>query len=795
MATADVAGTLRSSEESVALASQLRRLARVATTIAVLTSPAAYFSFRHAAHDSVLKSLILTALVVVGFRGLVDLVIRRIIPWPSLFGTEDARLREEDIVNRRRAWTWRFYYRVAIFFAGITTVVFLVDTRHATHRSWPGTGLHIFAAFFHLLGNRTLLLQLVLVFFLFFANFLIFMGPMMLMGISQIRGYEPGDAEWGVKLADVRGQVEAKEEVRRIVTLWQSGEAFEAAGGKRERGLLFLGAPGTGKTMLAKAIATGFNSPFVSIPGSGFAQTFIGIDALIVRFLARKAKRLARKWGGQCIVFIDEIDAVGLRRQALQGSNMLPVGSEDPAFFGRYGALNSSGDLIHETSAWREHMFNMRAPERRSPFPAWLNKTVNIVNQGIFPGMMGGGQGQLALNQLLVTMDGIDNPPFFRRFFTNRINTFLDSIYIVPRRAGRISLRLPKPRPLGAQIYFIGATNVPFERLDPALTRPGRMGRHVWFRTPTKIDRKDIFDLYLDKVAHDPDLDTPTRRDEIARITNGYSPAMIEQICSMALTNAHHEGLTAFTWQHLVDAMTVVESGTAVGVQYTPGETRAVAIHEAGHATAAHVYRPEIESSRLSIRMRGGSLGHHQFFDREERFSAWQSEDSGDIIHTVGAMAAEHVFYGENSRGVGGDLGQATALAATMVGVWGMAPNPLNLNGHDDPEKREQLEKRLRDIGFRLMNRTRASADFHADPVASVLQDRHKMNTAAMFLGIAFVTAYNFILTNKEKVERVALAVEEKKEIFGDDLNRLLDSVGLEKPEIDWTKEETWPKI
>ena len=66
-----------------------------------------------------------------------------------------------------------------------------------------------------------------------------------------------------------------------------------------------------------------------------------------------------------------------------------------------------------------------------------------------------------------------------------------------------MSLRLPPPRPLGAQIYFIGATNVPIERLDPALTRPGRMGRHVWFRTPTKDDRVDIFDLYLGKVAHD----------------------------------------------------------------------------------------------------------------------------------------------------------------------------------------------------------------------------------------------------------------------------------------------------
>src|SRR2546429_6919289 len=186
-------------------------------------------------------------------------------------------------------------------------------------------------------------------------------------------------------------------------------------------------------------------------------------------------------------------------------------------------------------------------------------------------------------------MDGIDRPPFFRRVLTNRVNTFLDASYIVPRRLGKIPLRIPRARPRGEQIYFIGATNVPMERLDPALTRPGRMGRHVWFRTPTKEDRKDIFNLYLDRVAHDPDLDGAKRRDEIARITNGYSPAMIEQICSMALTNAHHAGVMAFGWKHLVDAMTAIESGTAIGVRYVEHETRAIAIHEAGHAAAAHV--------------------------------------------------------------------------------------------------------------------------------------------------------------------------------------------------------------
>src|ERR1051325_8119376 len=154
--------------------------------------------------------------------------------------------------------------------------------------------------------------------------------------------------------------------------------------------------------------------------------------------------------------------------------------------------------------------------------------------------------GQMALNQLLVVMDGIDNPPLSRRVLTNRINQLLDATYIIPRRLGSFSLRLPRARPRGDQIYFIGATNIPIEQLDPALTRPGRMGRHVWFRTPTKQDRLDIFDLYLAKVAHDPDLDRPERRDEIARITSGYSPAMIEQVCSLALTYAHHQGRIAF---------------------------------------------------------------------------------------------------------------------------------------------------------------------------------------------------------------------------------------------------------
>src|SRR5215204_5953875 len=386
------------------LADQWRTLTRAATIVALLTSPALFVWFSQHNGWAWYWALLATLGVVIVFRGFADLLFRRLIPWPSLFGADSQQLREEDIMGRRRAWYWRKKWRLALVLITVNTVVWLFQGG-----TWWGTFVDIFNSIVEAISNPVVLGQIFFVLFLFIANFAILMGPMLLMGISQIRGFEPGDAQWGVQLADVRGQQEAKEEVRRVVTLWQSGEAFERAGGKRERGLLFLGAPGTGKTMLAKAIATGFNSPFISIPGSGFAQTFIGVDVVIVRYLARKARKLAAKWGGQCIVFIDEIDAVGMRRSSLGGAPvgaMRPPALEDLLFYGPSGALNPTGDMILETRAWRERLFTERAPDRATPHPL-LQRVGNVVNV-IAPGMMGGG-GQLALNQLLIVMDGVDN--------------------------------------------------------------------------------------------------------------------------------------------------------------------------------------------------------------------------------------------------------------------------------------------------------------------------------------------------------------------------------------------------
>ncbi len=136
-------------------------------------------------------------------------------------------------------------------------------------------------------------------------------GPGQAMNFGKSRARFMMEAKTGVMFDDVAGIEEAKEELQEVVTFLKKPERFTAVGAKIPKGVLLVGPPGTGKTLLAKAIAGEAGVPFFSISGSEFVEMFVGVGASRVRDLFKKAKENA-----PCIIFIDEIDAVGRQRGA-----------------------------------------------------------------------------------------------------------------------------------------------------------------------------------------------------------------------------------------------------------------------------------------------------------------------------------------------------------------------------------------------------------------------------------------------------------------------------------------------
>jgi ATP-dependent Zn protease len=171
----------------------------------------------------------------------------------------------------------------------------------------------------------------------------------------------------------------------------------------------------------------------------------------------------------------------------------------------------------------------------------------------------------------------------------------------------------------------------------------------------------------------------------------------------------------------------------------------------------------------------------------------------GRLIWALGAMAAERVFYGENSNGVGGDVHSATALAALMVGGAAMGPEPIELShvpeGESEEHARERILRRFEAIGTQIMNRTSGGGPFAQDPIATVLSDPAKRSMAAQILGQAYVAAHNLVAHNREAVERIADRLVERRELFGDELVELLEGSQLEIPEVDLLEEASWPRV
>ncbi|MCZ7530139.1 MAG: AAA family ATPase [Acidimicrobiia bacterium] len=450
------------------------------------------------------------------------------------------------------------------------------------------------------------------------------MAPLLFAGRSPHVLYRP--SEISVRFDDVRGLGIVKEEVVKTLNLFLAYKTFrDRMGGTPRRALLFEGPPGTGKTYMAKAMAAEAGVPFLFASASSFQSMYYGQTNRKIRSYFRSLRKAARKEGG-AIGFLEEIDAIAGARSGMRFS---PV----PADLSIQRALDGSDAT--------------GAVNGRS-----------IEHAGRGEGISG------VVNELLVQLQSFDEPTVGRRLrgaAIDLVNRWLPE-----------SRQFEKRPPTSANILVIGATNRAAD-LDPALLRPGRFDRSIHFDLPGRSGRREIVDYYLDKKAHVPELDKEERRDQLAAMTFGYSPVMIEHLLDEALVWSLRDERDAMDWGDLQQAKFTEEIGLKQPVEYTDDEKCSIATHEAGHAVMAHVVGVDRKLEVLSIIKRREALGLLAHSDLEERFTKTRSELTSQIQIALGGMTAEELFLGESGTGPGSDLAAATRIAAVMVGALGMA--------------------------------------------------------------------------------------------------------------------------
>ncbi|MGD0392436.1 MAG: AAA family ATPase [Acidimicrobiales bacterium] len=343
------------------------------------------------------------------------------------------------------------------------------------------------------------------------------------------------------------------------------------------------------------------------------------------------------------------------------------------------------------------------------------------------------------VNELLIQLQSFEQTPASLRLK----GTFIDAInaWLPAQR------RLRKPQHVPANVLVIGATNRAAD-LDPALLRPGRFDRNIYFGLPSRSGRRDIIDYYLGKKAHDAELDEPTKRETLAALTLGYSPVMIEHLMDESLVWALRRGATKLSWNDLQQAKMTEEIGLAQPVEYTEAEQRTIATHEAGHATVAWLVGKGRKLEVLTIVKRKDALGLLSHSEEEERFTKTKSEVRALIDIAFGGMVAEELFFGEPSTGVAGDLQAATLNACQMIGLMGMGTTLISSAAIEHP----------------------------GGIVAKVLSTDDGRSEVEDLLGEAKASVTRMLEEHRNVVEALRDALLERQELIGEDILEVIRS-------------------
>lgn len=354
--------------------------------------------------------------------------------------------------------------------------------------------------------------------------------------------------------SDVAAQDEAVDCLRALADTLKRPEKYARYGARPPRGVLLYGPPGTGKTLLARALAGEAGVPFFSACGSDFVQMYVGVGASRVRDLFKKARR-----AGRAVIFIDEIDALGGRRE----------GGNDE----REQTLNA---LLTELSGFR------------------------------------GDEG----------------------------------------------------------IAVLAATNRP-EKLDAALTRPGRFDRRLEIGLPDRAGRLRILQTH----AAGKPLAADVKLERLAADTVGFSGAQLESMLNEAALRAARRDTGSIAAADVDVALReMLVGGEKAEHVWNAREREITAHHEAGHALATLLLEPESRLSHVSIVPSTRGAAGYSMAVPPERIMLTAAQAQARVGVMLGGRAAEEVIFGADciTSGAANDLQQATELTARMCMEWGM---------------------------------------------------------------------------------------------------------------------------
>jgi len=474
-------------------------------------------------------------------------------------------------------------------------------------------------------------------------------GQIFNIGKSKAKLFD-ANSQVKVTFKDVAGLEGAKEEVQEIVDFLKNPKKYTALGGKIPKGALLIGSPGTGKTLLAKAVAGEAKVPFFSLSGSDFVEMFVGVGASRVRDLFKRAKEKS-----PAIIFIDEIDAIGRARGK---SNF--TGSND---------------------------------EREN-----------------------------TLNQLLTEMDG---------FGTN------------------------------TNVIVLAATNRA-DVLDKALMRAGRFDRQIYVDLPDVRERKKIFEVHLRPLKKSSSVDI----DFLSKQTPGFSGADIANVCNEAALIAARKNKKSVGKQDFLDAVDRIVGGLEKKNKIiTEDEKKAVAYHEAGHATVSWMLEHAAPLVKVTIVPRGRSLGAAWYLP-EERLIVRPEQMLDEMCAALGGRAAEKVIFNKISTGALSDLEKVTKQARAMVTIYGLSDKVGNLTYYDSSSGNE--------YGF-TKPYSEQTAETIDKEISEIIENQYQR-------------AISILKKNKKKLIELAEVLLTKEVIFKDNLEEIFGKRPFDKEEPKETK-------